>query len=1372
MLRFVMCSSGCVTQEVQALDYSLWEGQLSLIKEELLQLRASPPSFSSSSCSSYSTTNNTYPYASTTALVLRDSSTTNPGSNTTDTSQGGVHEADRRMMLLVADMAGREAVRLGENKILDAIGLCSVQQYLQAFRKEIVDGVPLQDGLAASIALLSGGAAGGTGGRSGGDGLAVTIAQPFRNWELVMGMANMGVLESGMASSKAEMFVDLSMPVRRSLDTLTGVAAAVVQCDAIVTSLLKKSKLSPWQIVRQQILTLVEYVFCELVPLPLCLPHGDAAAKQAQNLSLGASVNSSHQPKKGHYLDEWWSVPSRSSLDAHKREALLGLLLKCMSTYWTCTMGMPEGLKNAVKQQVEVTRLVTIGSIVTLFDYVLRVGDSPLAKAYDDFAVDTCSFAGIGYEALLQNVQMCEPRVAAARARVLQYLHGEQMNSKRRIMGWQARSLMVHQSYLPTDPVLVRLESGEIKEGVIVRVLETHGMKNRYDIKLATLPTPNAEKVHTDATTAGQRSEDVDCLRRVLQSRIVGAGCEILPPKVQPSYGKKGGGGGGGNGGGGGGSGWGGGDSDDGGGGGGGGGYGGGSGWGGGGSGSDDDTDSKATDALAGKKTSSNAYPAFKPTLESRACCPFTTKQKELKGLTVAEFLEQEPDESEEQDEKDEKTDGKKDNKSGGGVGGGGFPGKGGFAAKGGGGGGGGFKMGGFKNQKKKWLEGDLVELTADPRGTDPEVWTRRHRAKVTKEQEDGTYDIELTECEGGTREKVAKELLHKPHPRHNKLQRTQDTQFTISTAQDPLLQLVKQTLDELGKQSPKDRDKLVEKFCPTPENPTPPSKFSYGKPKEPPPPPAYPEELLLATLAVQDMEGGASIPKQRVWREAGCSELSRFIRLMTTFKLALEPKLHDTMEWSAASYVGYSQGSSNGGTGSMGGDSWMKWTITTEKIVAGELEVEPNEKVWDQLKLYNKRLKERKPMQVSLSLIANEARLKLCTDEEVMRQKFNTPLSADVEEHIAEKNGNDKFLVAPRVGDVVHSRPLPIGTDVELMRPKKNNSSSNDKKAEDKIPADDKSPAEGEKPSGEKQEWMSAKIISVDPRDLTYGVQYATDKGHSFGVHPHQLKNAEGEKKELKTADELISKREINSTSWWGVVAAVHRVGDEDAPEVRYDVEWSSFVAKDEASAPGEVTVTRRERSLSAASAPVDAKYRLQGVKATDLVLASSWRAENPVVRHTSASYESGHHLVSEEEVNKGEKGHLVQVDSLTMEDSEKLLSILTVPHLAIPLLLEFFAKGRTQMLGSYKLQSILDTALFEAGAFTVSPDQHTMLHGVDYKPATCFGVLMEEVLHFPNSLFAPLLSMIKAARTLSAGGSFQELVSGLQVQLVYKVF
>ncbi len=118
---------------------------------------------------------------------------------------------------------------------------------------------------------------------------------------------------------------------------------------------------------------------------------------------------------------------------------------------------------------------------------------------------------------------------------------------------------------------------------------------------------------------------------------------------------------------------------------------------------------------------------------------------------------------------------------------------------------------------------------------------------------------------------------------------------------------------------------------------------------------------------------------------------------------------------------------------------------------------------------------------------------------------------------------------------------------------------------------------------------------------------------------------------------------------------------------------------------------------------------------------------------------------------------------DSLSEEASEELLSLLSVPHIAIPLVLDFFARDRVGSLLNTDLQNIVESVLFEPKVFSPGLKVVTEVPIPAKKRSafgTAYGVLMQEVLRSPVSLLTPLKNICMEAVKLCVGGFMSSFV------------
>ena len=108
-----------------------------------------------------------------------------------------------------------------------------------------------------------------------------------------------------------------------------------------------------------------------------------------------------------------------------------------------------------------------------------------------------------------------------------------------------------------------------------------------------------------------------------------------------------------------------------------------------------------------------------------------------------------------------------------------------------------------------------------------------------------------------------------------------------------------------------------------------------------------------------------------------------------------------------------------------------------------------------------------------------------------------------------------------------------------------------------------------------------------------------------------------------------------------------------------------------------------------------------------------------------------------------------------LASRDAELLLSYLTVPYLRIPLLLQFFAdQQRLNALGSTRMQEVLESSIFEPGAWQETPQRKVPTEVPARSPeeraqvlATPLGLLLNELLLSPQLVLDPLQRLLEMA-------------------------
>eukprot|EP00466_Bigelowiella_natans_P015194 jgi/Bigna1/85176/estExt_fgenesh1_pg.C_20373 len=113
---------------------------------------------------------------------------------------------------------------------------------------------------------------------------------------------------------------------------------------------------------------------------------------------------------------------------------------------------------------------------------------------------------------------------------------------------------------------------------------------------------------------------------------------------------------------------------------------------------------------------------------------------------------------------------------------------------------------------------------------------------------------------------------------------------------------------------------------------------------------------------------------------------------------------------------------------------------------------------------------------------------------------------------------------------------------------------------------------------------------------------------------------------------------------------------------------------------------------------------------------------------------------------------------DTLSEEESERLMTYLTTPYLAIPLVLEFFAKQRVGALLNPWLRDIFESVLFEPRAYVSDSFNKIDKIPVESKQrdpllGTSHGVLMREAKNAPRSLLGPLAKIVSQTLELCIG-------------------
>ena len=112
---------------------------------------------------------------------------------------------------------------------------------------------------------------------------------------------------------------------------------------------------------------------------------------------------------------------------------------------------------------------------------------------------------------------------------------------------------------------------------------------------------------------------------------------------------------------------------------------------------------------------------------------------------------------------------------------------------------------------------------------------------------------------------------------------------------------------------------------------------------------------------------------------------------------------------------------------------------------------------------------------------------------------------------------------------------------------------------------------------------------------------------------------------------------------------------------------------------------------------------------------------------------------------------------DALGQQDSEFLISYLTVPYIRIPLILSFFSNDdRIHTLKNKELQAILDSILFEPGKYlpigmNIEPTEVPTLQPTLL--ATPYGLLINELHRSPDVILDAFINLLNQALTLDTG-------------------
>jgi hypothetical protein len=108
---------------------------------------------------------------------------------------------------------------------------------------------------------------------------------------------------------------------------------------------------------------------------------------------------------------------------------------------------------------------------------------------------------------------------------------------------------------------------------------------------------------------------------------------------------------------------------------------------------------------------------------------------------------------------------------------------------------------------------------------------------------------------------------------------------------------------------------------------------------------------------------------------------------------------------------------------------------------------------------------------------------------------------------------------------------------------------------------------------------------------------------------------------------------------------------------------------------------------------------------------------------------------------------------ESLSVEDAEKLACILSAGFLKLPLLLQFFAENRIGTLLNLDTRCVLESCFFAPGRY--DKDQIYLPQiPCDTGLGTSFGRLAAEMVFCPDSVFKPLLSLLRESEKMCFHG------------------
>jgi hypothetical protein len=141
------------------------------------------------------------------------------------------------------------------------------------------------------------------------------------------------------------------------------------------------------------------------------------------------------------------------------------------------------------------------------------------------------------------------------------------------------------------------------------------------------------------------------------------------------------------------------------------------------------------------------------------------------------------------------------------------------------------------------------------------------------------------------------------------------------------------------------------------------------------------------------------------------------------------------------------------------------------------------------------------------------------------------------------------------------------------------------------------------------------------------------------------------------------------------------------------------------------------------------------------------------------ASRYTEEHFAATEDDILHIRELNALQFDrTLTQSDIERMLSILTVPYLRCPLMLNFFAaEERVHALQHDKLRNILESTIFEPGAWLGVDLAKEVPTTVPASNRDCLGTpfshLLAELCASPEAVLEPLVRLNEACRRLTGG-------------------